>query len=330
MNKHSNEELMKKFLDSIPAEYRDLLKPKPLINFDSIANRMMENPMPFKHQKPQPTSKKYKFSSSLLNVNSSDKITRVDMCGWENCATFILNVCNDFSLPRTENEDVNSILKKGFLETAVFKLHTQEINSLVFERIIIENKPLFSFSVNPILQLRKNVLFLIMYIKNVQEKFKNDELNTEMLGNLWLRYLLNHQNFSHLKVCTFFNKEFNKKIDKNKISTIKHFNEIVLGEFEETFQDEQLDFGWLKSIAETYNKIFGKEYKESFPIQVTTFPFFSINELEMIVFILQFNITTNENFPNIFQELVFDRLFEEGFDPQIVEGLEKELAGLAT
>jgi len=266
----------------------------------------------------------YRFSKNL----KSEELTRVEINDWKYSANFLVNFCNTFSTSKTEDDEVKSLMSNSFLLDTIDLLHTREITNTTFEEIYLKNKPLFSFTSTPNSLLRKNFLFLIVYTKGVQQKFKQNDLDIERLAKYWIKYLITHSQFSNLKACRFLNKHYNKHIDSNKLSTIKYFNEIILGQLEIQFADQKLNFEWLKSLGRTYRRLFSEAYSKCEPIPITAFTFFSQDELDLVFYTIQYTTTTSNDFPYIFQDLIVNLLLEEGFNSKIIEMLGSDLEAL--
>jgi len=253
------------------------------------------------------------------------KFNRVDFSGmsFKKTLNFLINYCSSFSIPISIDQQKEEILKSKHYNNILSTLHTNTISQKSLNDIINGNKPLLPIGVNIVSLFRKNLLFLDYYV--VRQK------NVLDIGDLpfhWLKAIVGHHLFSNFKPCLVLNKDYKKSIEVNKLSTIKYFNDVILGEMKRELKSNSLDSLWIDSISKTYKKLYRNNYINCKAEKQVEFHYFSRGELEMFVYILLFNISISDNFPIKFENQINELLINQGIDPYLIEGLYKELSEL--
>ena len=101
-----------------------------------------------------------------------------------------------------------------------------------------------------------------------------------------------------------------------------------MGSVEIILKEQSLEPDWITPIRKTYSRLYGNDYEICKPEQVTLFSFFTRDELELFAYILQYHISISNNFPQMFENLIYKLLAEEGFPMVIFENLMLELSSL--
>jgi hypothetical protein len=265
-----------------------------------------------------PKRPEYRF----LNPLNTTRVYRIDIMHWKNAANLLLNFCNSHKLATTNDQEIEKLSHDSFFLQRIEKLHQQEISSATFKQIQNHLKPIISFQSNPVNELRKNILFLLMYIQQVDNYKKSLRLNTEQLARQWLYFFIS-EGFDALTFCTYLSKSYHVP-NKLSIQEIKQFIEIDLSMLELQYL-RNADFGWLDNIRETANQLLPNYRDLILHKRSADLTFLSKDSQELLIFLFMYHATVFSDFPYALYDVVENLLLKGGISSSLVKNVVEEV-----